>query len=186
MSTYKIILLSITLTAISLFSANAQGKGSFDIGVDYGMNSLYKQGYQTLRYKSFFSGSGLQVFTLSNGVLNVSCKYAIADKWHLGVDFAHEKIFFEQAPDVFYIYGGVKQINAYTIGTKINFTYIDYPFFKMYSGIAIAYSNLPIMRHNISAHLTGCGFRIGRKLAIQAEIGHGYRGKFNTGLNFQF
>lgn len=186
MSTSKILLLSITLTAISFLSANAQGKGSFDIGVDYGINSLYKQGYETLRYRSYFRGSGLQVFTLSNGVINVSCKYAIAEKWHLGVDFAHEKIFFEQAPGAFYIYGGIKQINAYTIGTKINFTYIDYPFFKMYSGFGIAYSNLPIIRNNVSAHLTGCGIRIGKKLAIQVELGHGYRGKFNAGLNFQF
>ena len=185
--TYKLLILSLAVYIVSFFSAQAQENSRFEIVLDYGINTWYKQSYQDLRFKSYFSGSGLQVFTLSSGSYNVSCKYSIAPKWQLGLNAAYEKISFDAIykPNALIIYGGVREIVAYTVGAHINYNYIDYPFFKVYSGVGLAYTNVPIVINGASFHLTGCGIRVGKKLALHVEVGHGYRGKYNLGINYQ-
>ena len=91
--------------------------------------------------------------------------------------------------------------NSFTIVANAKYSYISNPKFRMYSGLAAGYNTIQAnfdpekgstskaTKGNKGAfgyHLTAFGFRYGKKAAVIAELGFGYKGILNVGFNYKF
>jgi hypothetical protein len=92
---------------------------------------------------------------------------------------------------------GTTRNSYFTIGLGTDYHYISTKWFQMYSGLAVAYTfgNASYNGSNddfenskysyINFHVNALGFRLGKALAIFAELGFGYKGLLHTGLSLQ-
>jgi hypothetical protein len=134
-----------------------------------------------------------------SGASSINYSYAIKDNLMLGVEAAYERI----KKDLFVEKTKVAEQtdNALSIGAHAKYSYIANPKFRMYSGLAAGYVTIqgtskPESGTNYKAskgntgrfryHLTGFGFRYGKKAAVVAELGFGYKGILNVGFNYRF
>jgi hypothetical protein len=91
--------------------------------------------------------------------------------------------------------------NALNMGVSARYNYISNPKFRMYFGLAAGYITVqaksePVKGSGYKAekgntgqfgyHITGLGFRYGKKAAVIGELGFGYKGILNIGFNYQF
>lgn len=140
-------------------------------------------------------GSSQMAFTLHYS-------YAIKDRWMLGTSLAYQNIkgnLFLDGEKSGYSHSAV-----YSLGVESNYRYISKPKFQMYSGLGAGYAfgkttfklgdelefkntNKDTSKINyMTYHLTALGFRVGKKLAVFAELGVGYKGIINGGMSYQF
>jgi hypothetical protein len=193
--------LLILLLASTFFNGFSQEKNTQELTLGYGSVTTN----EIQNFLSEFSLILVTVGTLTSdnqkysGASYISYSYAIEDNFMIGLEAAYERITKNN-------FVGKTKIaeqtdNALSIGASARYSYISNPKFRMYSGLAAGYITVqaksePVKGSGYKAekgntgqfgyHLTGFGFRYGKKAAVVAELGFGYKGILNVGFNYRF
>ena len=134
-----------------------------------------------------------------SGASYVNFSYAIKNNFLIGAEVVYQRI----SKDIYLVNDkdGRQVDNSFTIGANAKYSYISNPKFRMYSGLAAGYNTIQAnfdpekgstskaTKGNKGAfgyHLTAFGFRYGKKAAVLAELGFGYKGIINIGFNYKF
>ena len=188
----------IALLTLSSYGVQAQTEKTSELGIGYGIITSNAIGNLL---GDFVVGATTGAKSENHqyaGASFINYNYAIKDNFTVGGELAYERI----TKDI--KRGGVKDgkqtDNAFTIAATSKYSYIAKPKFRMYSGIGLGYTTIqgkfePVKGSSSKAtkgndgqfgyHVTGLGFRFGNKVAFNAELGFGYKGIFNFGLNYQ-
>lgn len=180
------------------FSGFSQEKGTTDFGVSVGAASSN----DILDLGSKVVGTVASLGTVSYSNLDYSpnisvwVKRATAKNLFVYLDGS----FMRSTSDV--AIGGSKDGVAtnryYTLGLGTEYHYIHCSWFQMYTGASVAYTYLDYgyagsqgklnRAHNsyFNGQFNALGFRFGGALALNAELGFGYKGVANVGLSYQF
>jgi hypothetical protein len=174
--------------------AFSQEKGDHEIRLNvayYSSNRIIDETFSTLT--TVFSLGQTYTRSYYFPPVGVGFQYAVRDRWTIGIDGYYEAIRTDYFDD------GEKhatEINRYiTIGVCTDFNYISQQRFRMYSGIAVAFTYRTsdfINRDGvyskdqngyINGHLNVLGMRFGNRIAGYLELGFGYRGLVNGGIS---
>jgi hypothetical protein len=193
--------LLILLLESTFFNGFSQEKNTQELTLGYGSVTTN----EIQNFLSEFSLILVTVGTLTSdnqkysGASYINYSYAIEDNFMIGLEAAYERITKNN-------FVGKTKIaeqtdNALSIGASARYSYISNPKFRMYSGLAAGYITVqaksePVKGSGYKAekgntgqfgyHLTGFGFRYGKKAAVVAELGFGYKGILNVGFNYRF
>lgn len=192
----------LTLFIVStFFYSHAQEQGTKELTLGYGVastNAIVDVLSNDFILPAFTGGLHETKNQTYSGASYINFSYAIKNDFLIGAEVVYERI----SKD---IYSGTtnegRQIdNSFTIGANAKYSYISNPKFRMYSGLAGGYniiqanfdpekgSTSKATKGNKGAfgyHLTAFGFRYGKKAAVVAELGFGYKGIINIGFNYQ-
>ena len=207
MNTYK----KWVVASLILFSniSFAQSQGTSEINVSLGVVTFEDfrisiEDVSSSLVTSLISG---QELTYSDGGrltgYTVHYGYAIKDQWMLGASLAYQTVNRKLLVDT--KESGESSSAVYSFGIETNYRYISNPNFQMYSGLGAGYafgntsftiddSTLAFKDENNTTNsidyftfqITALGFRVGKKLAVFAELGFGYKGILNGGISYQF
>ena len=182
------------------FFVNAQEKGTSQINVGYGMAS-------TPEIIDAFTGilsypASLGIISASNlkstGAMHINYKFAIENKWILGVTTGFSDT--TQDISVNNAVIGEQKYRALTFAIESDYRYISNPSFQIYSGLGAGItinkgefepnSTKETSIHDNSSYfnykVTALGLRVGKKLAGFLELGFGYKGIVSAGISYQF
>lgn len=192
----------LTLFIVStFFYSHAQEQGTKELTLGYGVastNAIVDVLSNDFILPAFTRGLHETKNQTYSGASYINFSYAIKNDLLIGAEVVYERI----SKD---IYSGTtnegRQIdNSFTIGANAKYSYISNPKFRMYSGLAGGYNTIQAnfdpekgstskaTKGNKGAfgyHLTAFGFRYGKKAAVVAELGFGYKGIINFGFNYQ-
>lgn len=198
----NVILKTVLLALIFIATGTAlkgQEKGTSEFGLGYGVitsNDIINVFSDALVYSGSLGNISVEN-EKSSGAFYAEYNYAVAKGWILGADLVYER--FTKDIMVNNTLSGSEKDNVLTIAFKTNYSYLNKPNFRLYSGVGIGYSNVSKKiednnevkpedenNGNFNFHVTGLGVRFGEKLAIKSEIGFGYKGLLSAGLSYQF
>jgi len=185
----------------TFFYSHAQEQGTKELTLGYGVastNAIVDVLANDFILPAFTGGLHETKNQTYSGASYINFSYAIKNDFLIGAEVVYERI----SKD---IYSGNtndgRQIdNSFTIGANAKYSYISNPKFRMYSGLAGGYNTIQAnfdpekgstskaTKGNKGAfgyHLTAFGFRYGKKAAVVAELGFGYKGIINIGFNYQ-
>ena len=193
----------LTLFIVStFFYSHAQEQGTKELTLGYGVastNAIVDVLANDFILPAFTGGNYKTKNQTYSGASYINFSYAIKNDFLIGAEVVYERI----SKD---IYSGTtndgRQIdNSFTIGANAKYSYISNSKFRMYSGLAGGYNTIQAnfdpekgstskaTKGNKGAfgyHLTAFGFRYGKKAAVIAELGFGYKGILNVGFNYKF
>ncbi len=195
-SIMKKTLLLAWLVACMMFNAQAQNPLKNGIQAGYGILSVPLMIEQTgdILLTIFSIGFYDQPDKVSStGVLNLGYNYYINRRISVGVDYGWEKISItwnDDRPEGYESYTVI--INSITGGLKYHF--IVKQNFGMYSrllvGVAIPVRSKetfhPFPIPDLAFQLTPVGVFYGNKFQVFSELGYGFRGLLNLGINIKF
>ena len=183
---------------ISFYGVHAQTAKTSELGLGYGIASSNELGSLLGDFVVGIATGAKATNHKYSGASFVNYSYAIQDNFLVGGELVYERI----TKDI--VRGSTKDgkqtDNAFTIAATGKYSYISKPKFRMYSGVGLGYTTIqgnfdPVKGSTSKAskgndgqfgfHVTGLGFRFGNKVAFNAELGFGYKGIFNFGLNYQ-
>lgn len=191
----------ILLFASTFFNGFSQEKNTQELTLGYGSATSNE-------LQDFFSEFTLIIVTGGtltsrnqkySGASYINYSYAIKDNFMIGLEAAYERI----TKDTYVSKTKVadQTNNALSMGASARYNYISNPKFRMYFGLAAGYITVqaksePVKGSGYKAekgntgqfgyHITGLGFRYGKKAAVIGELGFGYKGILNIGFNYQF
>lgn len=175
----------------------AQEKGTSEIKASIGFAT--STDLVNLISKPVTAAASLGTITYENGeyspTFGLTYSYAPKKNWTLFAD----GFFQTQKEDLMVSkkYDGTVKTSYYTIGIGSNYRYLSKGLVQLYSGLAVAYTfenekyttSTQIEKQNSSSfnfQATALGIRLGRELALSAELGFGYRGIANMGVSYSF
>lgn len=192
------ILSVIIVSSFFTMKVNAQSAQTQEIGLGYGIGS-------TNSIASLFNEllvAGIVGAKIENqkyyGVSFVNYSYAIKDNFSVGGEFAYERI--TKDITLSNALEGRQTDNSLTLAAIGKYSYISNPKFRLYSGIGLGYtlvqgkynpekgSSSKVSKDSdghFGFQITGLGFRFGNTIALNAELGFGYKGVFNIGINYR-
>ncbi|WP_081690208.1 outer membrane beta-barrel protein [Cellulophaga baltica] len=189
MKSLKIIFTLALINLACITNMQGQAQGTSELSLGYGSNSIYKiyKFYDVSISTALSSISYSEIE--SSGVVSLSYKYAVNNRFMLGGSVSYENLKINKIE-----YFGLldfeqtsgQNFSNFSIAIEADYRYISNPKFQMYSGFGIAYFTSEAFESNTSYQLTGLGFRVGKKVAAFAELGFGYKGSFALGASWQF
>ena len=192
----------LTLFIVStFFYSHAQEQGTKELTLGYGTatSNEIQGAFEDLTLIILTVGTvGSKDHTYS-GASYINFSYAIKDNFTVGVEAAYERI----TKNIYVLNTKIaKQTNnALSMGANAKYSYISNPKFRMYSGLAAGYTTVQGKSEpekgsvykgdkgntgQFGYHLTAFGFRYGKKGAVIAELGFGYKGVLNIGFKYKF
>lgn len=201
MRTQKLKQLLTLFIVSTFFYCHAQEQGTKELTLGYGVasvNSIVDVLTNDFLLPAFTGCSYKTKNHTYSGASYINYSYAIKDNFLIGAEGVYERI----SKD---IYSGStkdgRQVdNSFTLAANAKYSYISNPKFRMYSGLAAGYNTIQAnfdpakgstskaTKGNKGAfgyHLTAFGFRYGKKAAVVAELGFGYKGIINIGFSYQ-
>lgn len=196
--TQKYLLVSIfALFALGNVNGHAESAKSGELGFGYGVGTSNEIGdlISDVLISSFGTTAENHKYS---GAAYLNYSYRANSNLLVGAEVAFERI----RKDIFRsnTNEGKQNDNAYTVAATAKYIYKENAKFRMYSGAAVGYTNIrrefnPRAESNLNKasesdsnfgfQITGIGFRFGSKLALDAELGFGYKGILNVGLSYQ-
>lgn len=193
----------LTLFIVStFFYSHAQEQGTKELTLGYGTVTT-NEILDVILNDFLLSGLTGGLYKTKNhtysGASYVNFSYAIKNNFLIGAEVVYQRI----SKDIYLVNDkdGRQVDNSFTIVANAKYSYISNPKFRMYSGLAAGYNTIQAnfdpekgstskaTKGNKGAfgyHLTAFGFRYGKKAAVIAELGFGYKGILNVGFNYKF
>jgi hypothetical protein len=181
----------IILAILCAIACKAQEKGTSDLSFSLGFetsNEFLNSVEDFVSEESFSNTKASPAFI-------VVYKYAVQNNWFFYADGAYQSI----EEDVIQNSTQVGDVvtRYVTVGFGTEYHYINRGWFQMYSGASIAYTSqsadfttsADIQDETdgyFNFQVNGLGFRFGRTIAANIELGVGYKGFANAGLSYQF
>jgi hypothetical protein len=209
MTTFKVSKKSFALRAlvmilllVFLFAGRVTCQSAHhELSVSYGIQSTTE-----LINNSELMDSFLFLFTIgllqsettnskATGPVLFSWKYIPKSRWGFGVVAGRMKGSYDEIIGSFWFEG--KTVNhckysAFTVAPEADFRYFQREKFILYSSAAVGLTfssqvvnNSTEKRTYGDAHVSLIGFRYGQKLAAFAEVGFGFKGLINFGINLK-
>lgn len=190
-----IIINLLALLSLNLFS---QEKGTNEIGVGAGIFTSNDLLFATETIVLDIAGMGTMEYKnqKSGPAIYLNYKKAIKNNWFFYADGAYQTIKEELYSDNLKI-GDISN-TFLTVGFGTEYHYVHAEWFQMYSGLSIAYSSESekytgatsgiddASRSFFNFHVNAVGLRLGKALGANLELGVGYKGIVNLGVNYQF
>jgi hypothetical protein len=185
----------------TFFAAHSQEAKTNELTLGYGVitTSSSLDFFKNFFLLPAFTGGSHRAenYTYS-GASYISYSHTLKDNFSIGAELVYERI----SKDIFTssTKDGRQIDNNLTIAAHAKYSYIVNPKFRMYSGLGAGYTTTqakftPVenslykaSKGNIGSfnvHVTALGFRFGKKAAVSAELGFGYKGIANIGFSYQ-
>lgn len=195
----KLLLLYFLLVLICTGRATSQ-TGYHELSVSYGFLSSTEMGRYGL-LEGFFPVLTFGLLkvetknTKATGPVLFSWKYISNSRWGFGILAGHAKGSYDEFIGSYWDEG--KSVNhckysAFSIAPEIDFRYLQKEKFHLYSSAALGLTFLAEevngseeKRNQGDVHLSLIGLRYGQKLGAFAELGFGFKGLINFGINLK-
>lgn len=186
---------------VPLFTARATSQpGHHELSVSYGVMS------STEMVRNGIIDDVLPILTIGlvkletkntrvTGPVLFSWKYIPKSRWGFGVLAGYVKGSFDEITGSYWFEGQTVnhcKYSAFTIAPETDFRYIQREKFTLYSSAAVGLTFLAEeldgsteKRTYGDAHLSLIGLRYGQKLGAFAELGFGFKGLINFGINLK-
>jgi|GEM_PF-317383 len=200
------IIIGLFALLFSATSVQAQDSGTGDISIGYGFYSSNQLG---VAFIDFFGIVGSDLFTDGRygrenyrdiGPISFSLKLTPHNRFTIGGVLMYENI--DSDLNLYGDIGGRQQLNFFTAALEFDYRYVSKESFQMYFTLgagasAVHETYTPHDTDTESSYSSGflgsypnfhanlLGFRFGRKAAVYAEFGLGYKGIANVGFSFQ-
>ncbi|MBW6536128.1 MAG: hypothetical protein K0B11_14060 [Mariniphaga sp.] len=192
----------IILLLVLLFAGRVNCQSAHhELSVSYGIQSTTE-----LINNNELMDSFLRLFTLgllhsettnskATGPVLFSWKYIPKSRWGFGVVAGRMKGSYDETIGSYWFEG--KTVNhckysAFTLAPEIDFRYLQLEKLTLYSSAAVGLTFLSQEVNNsteksnyFDAHVSLIGLRYGQKLAAFAELGFGFKGLINFGVNLE-
>jgi hypothetical protein len=133
--------------------------------------------------------------TKATGPVLFSWKYIPKSRWGFGVVAGRMKGSYDGIIGSFWVEGETVnhcKYSTFTIAPEVDFRYFQKEKFNLYSSAAVGITffteevnNAPGKRNYADVHLSVIGFRYGQNLGAFAELGFGFKGLINLGVNLK-
>jgi len=201
------IIIGLFALLFAVTSIQAQESGTGDISIGYGFYSSNQLG---VAFIDFFGIVGSEIFADGRygrenyrdiGPISFSLKLTPHNRFTIGGIIMYENI--DSDLTLYGDIGGHQQIDFLTAALEFDYRYVSKESFQMYftlgAGASIGYETYTPHEMDTESssssgvgygpypnfHANLLGFRFGRKAAVFAEFGLGYKGIANVGFSFQ-